>query len=360
MLETRFNCVVVTASETRNRARYIIEPLVARHHSVKALRPKLNGTTCCEIARWFRGGSNPDIIVFIGVGLSTVLLICFAHVSRSPVIIRLGGHPLEDKRNFLTNLPGASLGKRFKYLVNFVVAKVSLKLPRYIICVNEALARRIKNDLRRDVEVFVIPQFSDGSVAELPVVAKGSIQCLTIANLNFISKVRGIIWLIQQLNVFCERTGVPATFRVAGDGICKPVIEEFLASFDQSPLLLVELLGFVQEVDRLYSSANVFLYYSEHDGTPNVLLEAKRWGIPTLVNNYAAFRSIIADGETGFIFEDEDQFQDKFERLIDDRTLRLAVSCGARRDHESRFSIDAVGSQLEDVLQRICEQHAHR
>lgn len=360
MLETRLNCVVVTASETRNRARYMIEPLVARHHSVKALRPKLNGTTCREIARWFLGGSNPDIIVFIGVGLSTVLLICIAHLSSSPVIVRLGGHPLEDKRNFLSNLPGASLGKRFKYLVNFVAAKVSLKLPRYIICVNEDLARRIKNDLRKDVEVFVIPQFSDGSVAELPVVAKGSTQCLTIANLNFMSKARGIIWLIKQLNVFCEQTGIPATLRVAGDGICKPVIEEFLASFEKNPRLCVKLLGFTCNVDALYASADLFLYHSEHDGTPNVLLEAKRWGLPTLVNDYPAFRSIIAHGETGLIYHNGDEFRSFFARIIDDVPLKEKLSTGARIDHETRFSKDAVGARLESAIQRICEQHAGR
>lgn len=360
MVETKLDCVVVTRDEARNRACFLVEPLRRRHHAARTQRLKLDQSTFLEICRWFWWGKKPDIIVFIGLGLYMVLPICAARLSGVPVVLRLGGHPLQDNSDLLANLAYASLKRRIKGFVNYVVAKLFLKLPRYVICVNDDLADRVKGDLSRDAEIFVVPQFCDGEAVGDRSFVVGSACCLTVTNLNFMSKAVGVIWLIKQLAAFCERTGRSVTFSVAGDGVFRSVVEDFLASYDGNRLLFVKLIGFVHDVDSLYSSADFFLYHSEHDGTPNVILEAKRWGVPTLVNDYRPFRSIISHGETGWLFRNSHEFLTIFADMVEDVSLRRKVSAGARLEHKNCFSKEAVGIRLENVLKKICRRHVRR
>ena len=274
------------------------------------------------------------------------------------MILRLGGHPLEDVKVGMSVGANASHKQQIKLFIKLWICKIFIKFFSYVICVNKHLAVRLKNDLRNNANIYVVPQFSDTGVGSPRLFVCGSANCLTITNLNFLSKAHGVVFLIKQLSKFCHFYGISVNFRVAGDGSFKPVIDDYLKSMDANPLLNIEVLGFVSDVNELYAAADVFIYRSELDGTPNVLLEAKKWGLPTLVNDYAAFQSIISHNENGLIFNNEKDFQDMLVRAINDESLREKISSGARLDHEKRFSKKAVSKNLDSVLKKICEHHA--
>lgn len=351
---------VVGAIDRRNRERFLVEPLTKSGHSVKMLGLKLTRDTLCEIFHWFSKSKRPDVILLVGVGLSTMMVFLFSRLSGVPVILRLGGHPIEDKRNFLEKSARIGVLTRAKYVANLTAAKFLIVIPRYVICVNEYLAQRIKPVLREDATVYIVHQFCDGPETIRKTKTNAKIECLTVANLNFVPKAEGIVWIVRQLDQYCRKSGRTVRYNIAGDGAAAHIIKDFLSKSDLCSNLEVELLGFVDDVNSLYSKADFFLYRSDHDGTPNVLLEAKRWGIPTFINDYSAFRSLISNNVTGFIFSSESEFLRKFKDVVEDPKLQKRVSLAAKQDHELRFSRSAVALDLENTLQKICESYAHR
>jgi len=57
----------------------------------------------------------------------------------------------------------------------------------------------------------------------------------------------------------------------------------------------VELLGFRKDVAMLMSRARVFLSFSRHEGTPNVVMEAVVAGLPAVVSDIPGHRALLGD-----------------------------------------------------------------
>jgi glycosyltransferase involved in cell wall biosynthesis len=105
-------------------------------------------------------------------------------------------------------------------------------------------------------------------------------------------------------------------------------------------------------MDAMYKEADVFVYHSEHDATPNVLLESKRWGLPVLLNEHKPFRAIVSDESSGLFYNDASTFHQQLNRLLKDKTLRQRLGERAAWEHENKFSIEAIAEKLENALFR--------
>jgi glycosyltransferase involved in cell wall biosynthesis len=71
---------------------------------------------------------------------------------------------------------------------------------------------------------------------------------------------------------------------------------------------------------------DVFLYTSQYDGLPNVLLEAMAVGLPVIASNVGGVGELVRSGETGFLmtpFEDIDRY---VEALLDIASNRVDVA----------------------------------
>ena len=55
----------------------------------------------------------------------------------------------------------------------------------------------------------------------------------------------------------------------------------------------------------LYALADVFVYVSDLDGYPNVVLEAQTAGVPVVANDAHGMCDQITDGETGYLVDPE-------------------------------------------------------
>ncbi len=67
----------------------------------------------------------------------------------------------------------------------------------------------------------------------------------------------------------------------------------------------VEFVPFVdhRELPRLYARARAFVLPSLTEGHPKVLLEAMACGVPCVASSVGGSRAILADGDTGLLFE---------------------------------------------------------
>jgi glycosyltransferase involved in cell wall biosynthesis len=112
-----------------------------------------------------------------------------------------------------------------------------------------------------------------------------------------------------------------------------------------------------EEVLALYAEADVFVLPTWREGFPNVVLEAMGAGLPVVATPVGAIPEAVRDGEEGFLVpvQDAAALTEALRRLIDDRTLRLAMGRRARERAESVFSIDAVTRRLEAVYRELID-----
>ena len=117
------------------------------------------------------------------------------------------------------------------------------------------------------------------------------------------------------------------------------------------PLPWAVFLGAVthQELCAILASVDAAINSSlSEGGMSNAVLEAMSRGIPVLATDIEGNRSVVADGEDGFLFASEAEFLDKAERLIQDPALRARLGRQARRKIDARYPPEA---EIDGYLQ---------
>ena len=114
--------------------------------------------------------------------------------------------------------------------------------------------------------------------------------------------------------------------------------------------------GFVSLLSERY---DLFLYTSQWDGLPNVLLEAIASGLPVVASDVGGIRELIVNGKTGFLidpYDDVDAYVACLQRICSDRSQLESAIGNAQELVRSRHSWerfrDDLGKFPGYVLQR--------
>ena len=83
------------------------------------------------------------------------------------------------------------------------------------------------------------------------------------------------------------------------------------------------------------------------------LLQYMALGIPAVASPVGANKSLVSDGEDGFLATDEQQWEEKLRALIRDAALRKRMGQKARQTMESRYSIKVTGPRLADIVEEV-------
>lgn len=109
----------------------------------------------------------------------------------------------------------------------------------------------------------------------------------------------------------------------------------------------VRFIGAVPDARELISAADILLLSSDHEGMPNVVLEAMSAGVPAVVTRVNAVADLIEHGTTGFIADhDADELAQHVIRLARDCGLRRQVGECARSAVMLRHGSRAIAHQL--------------
>jgi glycosyltransferase involved in cell wall biosynthesis len=344
---------VIAANEKRDRHKFIYKPLLATSHVASLLLTRPFSRYLGGLISFFFE-QKPDIVIFMGVGVKELIAYSFIRAMKIPYIVRLGGDRIKD----LDMVASSQLSSHkylhwLKYKVEKIVAKYILSRSKTVIVVNQVLGDKVKHQLNPQSRYFVVPQFLDGEAIVRDYKLHKPLEILTVTNLRFSDKAEGVIWLISRLDEYVKSTREKVRFRVAGDGQHFNDLRNFINHAKISDFLEIELLGYVTDLQEHYSLADIFIYRSHHDATPNVILESKRYGLPLLVNQYDEFLALVDNNVNGIIYVSEQEFQENLKKIISDLDFRKEIGMQARKDYKSRFSIEAVRSQLENVLSEV-------
>ncbi|MBN2241623.1 MAG: glycosyltransferase [Acidobacteria bacterium] len=113
-------------------------------------------------------------------------------------------------------------------------------------------------------------------------------------------------------------------FLIVGDGSERRWLERNMSHADFTGALTGEPLS------RAYADMDVFVFPSRTDTFGNVVLEAMASGLPAVVTDCGGPKSIVSDGETGFIVSDVRGFCSAVLSLMKNPNLRNQMSLNAR------------------------------
>ncbi len=103
----------------------------------------------------------------------------------------------------------------------------------------------------------------------------------------------------------------------------------------------IKLIGWVENVDEILETCDIYVNSSRWEGLPLTLLEAMAHSNAIVATNVSGNVEVILDGETGILVPPEDSkaIAAKISELIDNVHLRRKLGIGARNLFEREYTI---------------------
>jgi glycosyltransferase involved in cell wall biosynthesis len=136
-----------------------------------------------------------------------------------------------------------------------------------------------------------------------------------------------------------------AQLAIVGDGPARPDLQRLFAGM---PVKFVGYLG-GHELACAYASADVFVFPAANETFGNVVLEAMASGLPVVAAGSGGPKDFVQHGETGLLFEPEDQraLISAVRRVLCDHALARRLGTAARRFAQGR----SWATQFEALMQ---------
>lgn len=142
-------------------------------------------------------------------------------------------------------------------------------------------------------------------------------------------------------------------FAIAGDGPLFSSLEQ-LARERNLQKTELRFLGEVSDMSSLYSSSDLLVLTSGHEGTPNVVLEAMAHGLPLVATKVGGLPELVND-KCGVLVDAEDfaSLVNATKQLIDDQTLRRELGQEGQKYVRKNHSIEYLQKRLRDIYSTV-------
>ncbi|MFL2136703.1 glycosyltransferase family 4 protein [Ruoffia sp. FAM 24228] len=116
----------------------------------------------------------------------------------------------------------------------------------------------------------------------------------------------------------------------------------------------VKFLGFREDIQDIYSVADLFVFPSYREGLPVSLMEAMASGLPVVCSNIRGNVDLINDHQGGFLVDpsDEVSLKDAIIRLYNDSELRKQQT-NYNDSLIGNFSIDTVALKMKEIYKGL-------
>jgi len=124
----------------------------------------------------------------------------------------------------------------------------------------------------------------------------------------------------------------------------------------------VQFLGRSQAVPAILRQADIFLLTSQHEGFPNVLLEAMAARLPVVTTPAGDAGRVVEHDATGYVvsFDDIDGMARRLLQLATSPPLRRQLGDAGRARVERSYSYTGLASCLLETYRGIAEQQRNR
>lgn len=175
---------------------------------------------------------------------------------------------------------------------------------------------------------------------------------LTVTNLRYEGKFRGVIRILQALEPLLEKHP-EMYYRVAGSGRYLTDLREFLKTYRYSNR--VDILGYRKDIENIYVSSELFVYVSFLDSLPTTVLEAQATGLPVIGGDAVGVPEAVSDG--GVVAStDPPELRDAIDRALRDNEYRRELEDRSRQristyNRESAFTHAEVWNKVSNQVE---------
>jgi glycosyltransferase involved in cell wall biosynthesis len=281
-------------------------------------------------------------------------------------IRRLKPH-LVQSQHFYTNLY-AAVGARVNKLPSIgavrndglsevkangvALGRLSLGLPSLIAANSQPAIRNLTGCGWRASRFFFLPNFIDtGRFKPSP---ERPHEPFTILGIGRLGPQKRFDRFVRMVERFAASLQKPVRAWIVGEGTQREPLQALISKVSR-PGLEISLLGAVPDPLPLYQTADAFLLTSDHEGTPNVIMEAMACGLPVLATNVGGVAELITQGQTGFLFEPSDAagVSELLERLLGQPDMAASIGTRARDFIERNHSSDLLPQTLATLYERV-------
>lgn len=143
---------------------------------------------------------------------------------------------------------------------------------------------------------------------------------------------------------------------IIGEGWYRTELEKEVAEYGLENI--VTFMGACDNAINLMTAFDIMCLASIYEGMPNVVMEASSVGVPCVASNIAGTPDLIDDGETGFLFEPDnnDVLTSKLKRLLEDKQLREDMGTAARKRMGKTFSIENMVASYRKLYDELLKR----
>ena len=317
---------------------------------------------------------KPDMILCLGATYISLIALILAKLSLTPFILRLGGDFSEGYRRIISyykaknNYNSIVLAtKIFRRWIKYKIAQFIVHHSTGIIVpslnLKKVLLNRTVNKLT-NIEVVKSPYNSTKlAVTNDKYVNKFKLEdkkiILTVTNLDIVEKYEGTKEAIPAIiDILQRRDNI--LYLIAGSGEFFNDLHIFIRN-NYSDLLnagRIILLGYVDDVKRLYEIADIVVYYSYRDGSgfPSAVSETLINKKPLIVNDAPWAREYIEATGTDLWVRNKDELICNIESLLDSDEYKELVDKRYKYVIENLNS-EVIGKSLEEALYKLINRN---
>jgi glycosyltransferase involved in cell wall biosynthesis len=234
------------------------------------------------------------------------------------------------------------------------LGNASLRWPRMLASNSRSAMRNLVNLGVPESRLFFLPNVIDTS--RFAPGASPPSAAFVILGLGRLVPVKRFDLFLQTLAQL--KSKFPIRGIIAGDGPLRKELENQAGQLGLLPET-VEFMGRVSDPVDLYRRASLLLLTSDHEGTPNVVLEAMASGVPVVATRVGDVPELLGNGERGRLVAPGDLYGlvTAIGYLLDDSQSRTRLAAQARDYVRSQHSLTALTEHLTSLYSLTLSGH---
>ena len=146
---------------------------------------------------------------------------------------------------------------------------------------------------------------------------------------------------------------------IVGDGLEKDRLKSLAEQFTECKNVEIVFTSWIQNIAEFNACLDLVCLTSINEGTPVSLIEAQASGVPVVTTDVGGVRTVIKDGETGFVVppNNVEQFSEKLLELIENENIRLKMSQNGWDHVKDKFHYQTLVSNMEEYYLELLEKH---
>lgn len=169
---------------------------------------------------------------------------------------------------------------------------------------------------------------------------------------------KGHDYLMRSMKALKERTKVPFTMILAGDGELLEPTRALCAELGLDGDT-VKFIGFRKDMKNLFQAADLYVNSSQHEALSFLIIEAMAAGLPAAITDMAGNPDILTGPEQGGVllpYDDPENTAKLLARFLEDPDFLAQCRENARKNIEARFEIGKLAQDTYQVYEKAVEK----